>query len=210
MKSYISFIIALFFLTNSFGQINFKADSSTSESNWLTRISHSIDSTFRLDKTYDFEFRLWTIPSLTKDANVFILTQKNNNWTGRFIEYNGYQLQKLSERKVNQVKIDSLWRKLIANQVLTLPTQTSIENKMRKYIADTLYSFEEKGIYSVPEFSDCTGYRFELLTQDKKRTYTYFCPTEYLTKFPNVEEFYRAFSIIVLVRKYIGLNLKVE
>ena len=135
MKSVIIFLISFFVILNSFGQTDFKADSKVDKHYF--RLSHLIDSTFHLDKAYDFEFRLWTKPSLISYANVFILTRKNKTWTARFFEYFGNRTSKILERKVNQSGLDSLWKRLVANQVLTLPTQDSLRAKAKIFVADT-------------------------------------------------------------------------
>jgi len=207
MKSITIFFISFLFIFNSSGQTDFKADSIANTN--ASEISHLIDSTFRLDKNYDFEFRLWTKPSLVSYANVFILTQKNKIWTARFFEYYGNRTSKISERKVNQSGLDSLWKRLVANQVLTLPTQDSLKAKMRMFVADTSQEFDEGDTYKQVSIMDGTAYYFELATKGKNRSYYYHCPKGYLKYYSNVEELYRAFMIIVLVRKYLGLNLVV-
>ena len=205
MKSTIIFTISFFFVFNSFGQIDFKADSIPNQN--FSRLSYIIDSTFKLDKTFDFEFRLWTNPSLVSNTNVFILRLKDKIWTARFFEYNGNKASKLSETKVNQTKLDSLWKSLVANQVLTLPTQDSLKHKMKMFVADTSQTYDEGDVYRQVIITDGIAYHFELTTQEKIRSYDYHCPQGYLKYYPNVEELYRAFVVIALVRKYLGLNL---
>lgn len=207
MKSIIIFFISFLFIFNSPGQTDFKADSIVNTND--SQILHLIDSTFKLDKAYDFEFRLWTKPSLVSYANVFILTQKNKIWTARFFECYGNKASKVSEKKVNQSGLDSLWKRLVANQVLTLPTQDSLKARMRMFLADTSQEFDEGDTYRQVSIMDGTVYHFELATKEKNRSYYYHCPKGYLKYYPNVEELYRAFMIIVLVRKYLGLDLVV-
>jgi len=208
MKRLISIIILLFFISDLFGQIDFKGDSSTNNKT-ISTLYYLIDSTFKLDKTFDFEFRLCTTPSLVSYSNVFILTETNGIWKARFFEYYGNHKIKISEIKVDQTELKGLWTKLYANQVLTLPTQDSIKNRMKTFVADTAYSFEEGDTYENILITDGTVYHFDLFTQHKMRAYEYHCPKGYLKHYPNMEELYRAFNIILLIRKYLGLNLEI-
>jgi len=207
MKSIIIFFTSFFSILNSFGQTDFKGDLKVDKQ--YSELSHLIDSTFKLDKTYDFQFRLWTNPSLVSYTNVFILTQKNKTWTARFFEYNGNRTSKVLERKVDQSGLDNLWQRLVAEQVLILPTQDSLKRKMKIFIADTSQPFDEGDSYKKVIITDGVEYHFELRTPEKSRSYSYHCPQGYLRHYPNVEELYRAFMIIVFVRKYLGLNLAV-
>jgi hypothetical protein len=207
MKSIFSFTLLFFLFSKSFGQIDFKGDSVSTDN--FSRLSFLIDSAYKLDKTYDFEFRLWTNPSLVTYTNVFILSQKNKIWTARFFEYNGNQKQKLSEKTVDQSKLDSLWARLTVNQVLTLPSQDSLKNKMKIFVADTSYVLDEEDTYKRLMMTDGAMYYFELATQNKRRSYSYHCPQGYSKLYPNIEELYRAYAIIILVRKYLGLKLTV-
>lgn len=207
MKSVFIFFISLFSISNLLGQTDFKADPIAG--NHYSELSRLIDSTFKLNKTYDFQFRLWTAPSLVSYANVFILTQKDKIWTARFFEYYGKKTPNVLERNVNQSGLDSLWQKLVAKQVLTLPTQDSLKRKMKIFIADTSKSFDEGDSYKKVIITDGVEYHFELRTPEKSRSYSYHCPRGYLKHYPNIEELYRAFMIIILVRKYLGLNLLV-
>lgn len=207
MKSIFIFFISSFSILNLFGQTNFKADPIADDH--YSEFSRLIDSTFKLDKNYDFQFRLWTNPSLVSYSNVFILTQKDKIWTARFFEYYGNRTPNVLERKVDQSGLDSLWQRLVAEQVLTLTTQDSLKGKMKIFIADTSQSFDEGDSYKKVIITDGVEYHFELRTPEKSRSYSYHCPQGYLRHYPNVEELYRAFMIIVFVRKYLGLNLAV-
>jgi hypothetical protein len=207
MKSVIIFCISFFLAFHLFGQTDFKGDSIPNHN--FSRLSYLIDSAFKLDKTFDFEFRLSTNPSLISYANVFILRLKNKIWTARFFEYHGNRTNKLSETKINQTGLDNLWKNLVANQALTLPTQDSIKNKMRLFVADTSLALEDGNEYRNVIITDGVVYHFELSTRGKTRSYDYQCPQGYLKYCPNVEELYRAFVIIIMVRKYLGLNLTV-
>ena len=199
----------LLFSPTIFSQTDFQGDSLYSESIRVNRIDSVIGSSLSLDTDNDFEFRLWTLPSLTNYATLFVLVQRRGKWAARYFEYRGNDNINVTESNVDPGTLDSLWKRLVANQVLTLPTQDSIRNKMKIFIADTSYALDEDDTYKRVMITDGTIYRFELKDRNERRAYEYHCPMGYLQHYPNLEELYRAFSIIVLVRKYLGLPLKI-
>jgi hypothetical protein len=206
MKPILIITLSLFILSKSFGQIDFKGDSITTLKFPMLSL---IDSVYKLDKDYDFEFRLWTSPSLVKYANVFILSQKNKVWSARFFEFDVKQNQNISEKTVDQSKLNKLWTRLEENKVLTLPTQESVIKKLKIYVAEPSAALEGEDYVMQVGMSDGTMYYFELATQHKRRSYSYHSPKAYLKHYPNTEELYRAYVLIILVRKYLGLNLTV-
>jgi hypothetical protein len=207
MKTISSLILSFYFCTSSFGQIDFKADTSSNNTNNV--IYHLIDSTFKLDNSFDFQLRFWTFPSLEDYTSIFILSKKNNHWTARFFEFRKLVINKITEISVNQNKLDGLWEKLNKNQILTLPNQWDLRDKFVKFSSDTTEALYSEGNERRIAMTDGVQYIFELSTQIKKRSYSYHCPKSYLTHFANVEELYRAFVLIILIRKYLGLNLSV-
>ena len=209
MRRLVNLFILLLSSSTVLSQTEFKGDSIYSESIRVNRINQVIDSSFNLDANSDFEFRLWTLPSLSDYATLFVLMQRHGKWTARYFEYRGNGESVVKESNVDPGKLDSLWNRLVANQVLTLPTHDSIRNKMKIFIADTSYVLEEDDMYKRVMMTDGAIYRFELKDRNKRRAYEYHCPMGYLKHYPNLEELYRAFSIIVLVRKYLGLSLKI-
>ena len=148
----------------------------------------------------EFEFRLWTIPSLTQCSDVFILQLKSDGWSAKYFEFrNG----KFVRGKVEQKGLDSLWSKIRYNQVLKLPSQDSLRWLMRKYAADTAIVFDPEGEYMTSMMVDGIRYRFELSSKNKKRVYEYHCPAGHLQTYPNIEGLYRAYAILILLRKHL-------
>lgn len=167
--------------------------------------------TFRLDSLLEisfptrslkveFEFRLWTRPSLIDYSDVFIMQLASGVWSAKYFEY---QNGKFIQFKVEQKGLDSLWGKIQYNQVLALPNQESLRWLMRKYHADTTNVLDTDGEYSTSMMTDGTGYRFELFSKGKTRLYDYHCPASYLRSYPNIEALYRAYAILVLIRKHL-------
>ena len=113
-----------------------------------------------------------------------------------------------TERKVNQDAVNQLWELLVQNNVLTLPTQNSLENKFVKYVVDTadLQSGRHRKIVTV----DGILYGFELLTPNRRRYYSYGNPKVYLDNYGNVKELFNAVSIIMIIQKFLGHRLEVN
>jgi hypothetical protein len=167
--------------------------------------------TFRLDSLLEtcfptrspeaeFEFRLWTLPSLIDYSDVFIMQFASGVWSAKYFEYqNGNFIQ----FKVHQKGLDSLWSKIQYNQALVLPNQESLRWLMRKYHADSTNVLDTDGEYSTTLVTDGTSYRFELFSKGKTRIYDYHCPASYLRIYPNIEALYRVYAILVLVRKHL-------
>lgn len=148
----------------------------------------------------EFEFRLWTMPSLTSYSDVFILQLKAGLWAARYFEYrNG----KFVEEKVEQKGLDSLWAKIRLNQVLSLPSQDSLRRLMRKYSPDSAIVLNPDGEYMTSNMLDGIRYRFELFSKNDKRAYEYHCPAGHLERYPNIEELFRAYAILILIRKHL-------
>lgn len=172
---------------------------------------NSLDSEFKLQKNADIEFRLWTNPSLIFYRNCFILTKHDGIWTARFFEFTGGQKGKWTETKTKETNLDSIWRRLVKNQVMTLPTQDSLNSRMRIFSADsTLIYYDEDDVYKKVVVNDGAVYTFQIMTKNFDRTYQYHSPVSYLKHNPNIEELYRAYAIISIIRKYLGLALENE
>lgn len=197
--------ISILLFKCSFGQIDFVDDTALDDR--FLDLNQKIDSAFKLERSNDFEFRLWTQASMTSYKNLFILSKKGSLWKARFFESSVSRKREFREIVIRNNKLDSLWQRLEANQVLTLPTQDSLKFKMKIFIADTSYALDAEDTYKQVQIMDGISYNFQLFSGRKRRVYDYHCPQSYSRNYPNVEELYRAFAIIVLVRKYVGLNL---
>jgi hypothetical protein len=202
MKSYLVFAFAILFHAAAFCQLDFVPDSNTSDHDF--RLDSLLNKSARLDTSFDFEFRLWSRHALIDLSEVFVMSWKASKWHARYFQF---QKGKFIERPVNQGRLDSLWAEVTYHKVLILPDQNILRDHMRKYIADTSYVLNKDAEYSSAQVSDGISYRFELAGKSKKRTYEYHCPAAYLTLYPNIEELYRAYAIIILIRKYLDLPL---
>ena len=206
MRFFFFIISSLFFCSNALAQIDFKDDPESIINKYTDYVdlNNRADKNLYLDNDFDFEFRLWTDENWGYKS-LFLLRKKNNVWKANFIKYDG-QKDIWSKQKVKQKNLDGLWNYLLRNQILTLPTQDSVRYKMKLFEADTVMIFFEEDTYKKIQIVDGTGYRFELRTKEKKRAYEYHCPKSYLEHYPGVEELYRAYAIIILVRRQLGLS----
>lgn len=172
------------------------------------RYNHIIDSAFKLDKNYEFEFRLWKRHLEYNFDNVFILRLVNNKWIARYFDLNECygDIRKFKERKVDQTKVNQLWRLLEQHKVLSLPSQEALNEKLQSYSIDTVrFSSSISRTY----LTDGILYSFQLADPDKVRHYSYACPQTYLKNYGNVEELYHAVYIIILIEKFLGQKIGV-
>lgn len=206
-------ILFTLFAVNGYSQIGFD-DDPESFKDWYDsiynyeKINKQFDKEFKLTKDYDFEFRLWIDPSPMTNRLLFVMKKKADNWTAGFYKNVSGRMEEVA---VDQSDLDKLWGDLMRNKVLTVPTQKDVRDKMRVFSSDTLYAFGyndpfSNGPYYDPYILDGVFYRIELRTPDKKRSYTYHCPKGYLQECPNVEELFRAYAIVCLIYRRLGLN----
>ena len=200
---YIFFMLS--FYIPSYGQTKYDSINSSECVNKY----NIIDTQFPLQKNNDIEFRLWTNSDLIGYSNLFVMVQKNGKWSARFFEYSIKKGWK--ENPTKQDKLDSLWKRLVNNKVLSLPDQMTLWDRMKTYKADSSFiEFGDDGVYNRMMVEDGVIYIFQVFTKDSQRTYSYDNPVTYLKVNTNIEELYRAYALISLVRKYLGLSLAGE
>ncbi len=164
-----------------------------------------------LDTKYncEFEFRFYTIPSLIINGeSVFVMRLKASKWEACF-----FQKDRKGRWFANDLRVDGvaeLWKNLEKHKALTLPDDSEIERFKKGFSTDTLMVFSKDAwdSYKVSKIMDGVGYQFELKQGAyKKRVYSYHCPKAYLKIYPNIEELYNAYSIILHIQKFLGLSL---
>ncbi|MDH6307634.1 hypothetical protein M2451_000083 [Dysgonomonas sp. PFB1-18] len=209
MKRFFTISLLLLFVYQAYSQIDFRNDPASvndKHTNYQD-MNRRADQKLGLTNDFDFELRLWTNEGLANFYSLFILRLKNDVWSARYIEYDG--ISKTWEASgVDQQGLDRLWYALERQKVLTLPTQDSIRDKMKIYAADTTAVFySQADVYKTATITDGIGYRYELKNKTKQRVYNYHSPKGYLEPFPNVEEFYRAYAIVALIRRQLGQRI---
>ena len=216
----LSIILCLFLFSASlFGQFDFRRDPylskkidfvpDTVQKFTNVRKPFFVDSIFKLEKDYDFQFRFWNSGIFTPSTSVFILTQRNKKWSARYFAPNrDWQKdgKQIIEIAVDQSKLDQLWELLVMNDVLALTTQQEIKTPMVKFEIDTSNLVNASGRRL--SINDGVLYEFELMKPSSSRHYSYHCPQTYLKYYTHIIEFYNASVIILLINKYLGLNEK--
>lgn len=142
--------------------------------------------------------------------DVFILTLKSNKWVARYFDLKDSNRsgRKLTERPVDQSKVEQLWELLVQNNVLTLPDQKALRERMVTYVVDTNnLAYGNPGSLTM---TDGIMYSFELRTPAKRRFYSYGNPYACLKRYGNIQELYNVVIIIMLIEKFLGQPLVVS
>jgi len=176
--------------------IAFNAEESVPKTN--EKYNKVIDSTFKINKDYTFELRLWSRYLQNNFDNVYILTLKDKKWNARYFHQG---TGKFTEDQLDQSNVNKLWGLMLDHHVLTLPRYEVIRPKLVKYELDTI-NFQ--GNIKMMGMTDGVFYSFELQTPTSKKTYEYGNPSVYFREFPNVEELYNVVSLIAMTRKLLG------
>ena len=217
MKKALLIISVFIICKNTIGQFNFRSTDKFSkkvdfvpdsilQNKHLPKNSY-VDSLFEIQKNFSFQFRYWKQSATTPSTTVFILTLQDKKWTAKCHLPNlNWQTDNKYFREINvdETKLDQLWELLVSNNILTLPTQELLKNKLVKYAIDTTNL--GSGQIQRLNVTDGTLYSFQLVNSDGTKTFSYGCPQFYLKHFGNVEELYNVSTIILLLKKYLGLN----
>lgn len=170
----------------------------------------ALDSQYQLGKDGSFEFRLKQFHLHHNLDNVFVMSLKQGKWVARYFDRNNgiHDGLVFTERAVDQAPVNQLWKLLVDKRVLTLPSQGKIANRLVGYKVDTANL--PYGYTTHLEVIDGVEYEFSLHAPTGHRHYSYYSPQAYLNKFSNVEELFDAVMLIALVKKFLGLPLKVN
>lgn len=196
---------------------NFKADTAgatgflfagdSSKPVFNVEYNRILDSAYSLNNEYEFQFRLWKRHLSSSFDDVFVLTLKDKKWTARYfnLRISGKNTSQFSERPVKQLYVNQLWEMLLKNNLLSLPDQSVLEDKMVSYEIDTA-NLQYPTIKSL-DVMDGTLYCFELLSPDGKRYYSHGNPLRYLKEYSNIRELYNAALIVMLIEKFLEQSL---
>ena len=166
------------------------------------------DSTYNLDKDYDFEFRLWQDGLSNNSQRVFIMTLKKNKWSAKYFHFNPNWKERgkdLIEVKVDSARLNQLWYLMNIHKVLSLPNSNELRSRMVEYVIDTVnfeYGYERR-----LDITDGIGYNFELLKPNKRRSYFYSNPETLFKRYPFIEELSDANVLIYMIKRYLGIPL---
>ena len=197
LKSFIISLISLAATTHSYGQFTFKGDST--DMRIQSGAMEEIDKKFRLIKDNEFELRLFIFPKWSdnkKGLSIFILSFKNGEWKARLFK-NAWSPGLSQEIPLKSVGLDSLWKELYKNKVLTIPLAQNLVDKKGEILIDQLQGDNNSVLYS-----------FELLTKDAYRNYAYKCPLEFSRKYDYIPTFKNVSNIVQLILRFCNIENK--
>lgn len=158
-----------------------------------SRAMEEIDKKFNLQKDNEFELRLFIFPKWSDNKeglSIFIISFKSGEWKARLFK-NARSPEQSQEFPLKTDGLDSLWKELEKNNVLTIPlAQTIVDNK-GEILIDQLQADNNSIIYS-----------FELLTKDAYRSYAYKCPLEFSRKYDYISTFKNVSNIVQLILQF--------
>jgi hypothetical protein len=145
------------------------------------------------------DIRLYRLHSLSNTKTLLRLFMIDTTWNA--VEYDEWNNPvKIKKYKLKaKPNFDSLFSLLLSYNVLTLPNQTDLKNKMRKVVGvdDKGYAIEKK-IY----VTDGEGYTIEIKIGDKFRVYQFDNPESYSKFYDDVSELKDYLNIVRAFDKY--------
>lgn len=197
----------LFFLLLLLGHISFgqttirgitsiKADVFTSDS-----VNKSPNTAFndrikllQIDQsTANVDIRLYRLHSLSNTKTLRRLFLFDTIWNAvEYVEWN--KPVKIKKYKLKaKSNFDSLFSQLLSYNILTLPNQTDLKNKMRKVVGVDEEGYE---IIKVLRFTDGESYTLEIKIGSNFRVYHFSNPDSYSKAYENVSELKDYLSIV--------------
>lgn len=113
------------------------------------------------------------------------------------------KIAKATKTELKSKNWDSLWTKLENLDILILPTQDSIKDKLRKEVTTK----RGKG-YEVMVVTDGSSYNLNLKKDDKFITYSFHEPWAYSQKYPDVDEVRKYSEIIGTLEKEFQIKFR--
>jgi len=167
---------------------NVISDTTTFRSNdYLTSLTSILKSENRI------EIRFITSPSF-ENTNYTVLTF-NKKWSAKYYYYKP-GTKNLFSKDINAIiDIDTIFSRLVSNNIFSLPNQNSLKTGKYKYNPET-----NEFIDSRMEMADGTCYYIEFKVGDFYRRYSYCNPNHYADFYPQVYEL-RNFANIVEIFK---------
>ncbi len=191
LKTFIIVFISLTTSTLSFGQFFFMSDST--DMRIQSGAMEGIDKKFSLQKDNEFELRLFIFPKGSDNKvglSIFIIFFNSGEWKARLFK-NAWLPEQSLEIPLKSDGLDSLWKELDKNNVLTIPLAQNLVDKKGEILIDQLQADNNSIIYS-----------FELLTKNAYRSYTYRCPLEFSRKYDYIITFKNVSNIVQLILQF--------
>jgi len=178
------------------------------EDHWLEEQLGLVNLTKSSD---EIDLRIFLDRGITNGGHVVHLIKSNGAWTGVKYDYllkmkKGTVINKITKTTKTELKSknwDSLWNKLENFDILTLPTQDSIKDKLRKEVTTN----RGKG-YEVMVVTDGSSYILKLKKDDRFIGYSFHEPWTYSQKYPSVDEVRKYSEIIGTLEKEFQIKFR--
>ncbi|MBT1705152.1 hypothetical protein [Chryseosolibacter indicus] len=178
------------------------------EDNWLEKQLGLATLTKSSD---EIDLRIFLDRGITNGGHVVHLVKNNGGWTGVKYDYllkmkKGTVINKIIKTTKTELKSkdwDSLWTKLENLDILILPTQDSIKDKLRKEVTTK----RGKG-YEVMVVTDGSNYNLNLKKDDKFIRYSFHEPWTYSQKYSDVDEVRKYSEIIGTLEKEFQIKFR--
>ncbi|WP_077922460.1 hypothetical protein [Spirosoma sp. 209] len=163
-------------------------------------------------KPAEYQVRIWINESLTYgDADELYVIDKKE--TGLFLSHYALQWRqntiKKARRLVHKQVADTLvWQQLLADDLLTLPDQSLLKDNINpkpnprdttvrvSVHSDSGVTIRAKKTEPRAIMSDGVNYRFDIVSANTRRSYTYHCPVGYAGVKPRVVELQKVVSLL--------------
>lgn len=196
MKELITTIIFILSVSTIYGQTkdktifvgNIISDTSTFKNN-----DYRTGLTSILKSNYKIEIRFITSPSFNY-TNYTILTY-DKKWSAKYYYYTPDTIALLSKDIKSKTTIDTLFSRLVLNNIFSLPDQDSLITQKYEYIPET-----DEFIGSRMVVCDGICYYVEFKVGNNYRRYRYCNPDSYADFYPQVYEL-RSFANILEIFK---------
>jgi hypothetical protein len=156
----------------------------------------------QIDKsTARVDIRLYRHHSLSNTKKLRRLFMVDTTWNA--VEYNEWNKPvKIKKYKLRaKASLDSLFLRLLSYNILTLPSQSELKNKMRKDVQVTADGdTTERKIHIM----DGEGYTVEIKIEDKFRVYQFDNPESYSRFYDNVSELKDYLNIVQTFDKFLN------
>lgn len=178
------------------------------KNNWIEK-QISIADLKTSDK--DVDLRIFLDRGITNGGHVIQIISKNNGWTGTKYDYllkmkKGTVTDKITKVSKTDLKSndwDSLWTQLEKLDILTLPNQDDIKDKLRKEVTTK----RGKG-YEVLNVMDGSSYDLTIKKGQILSSYSFHSPWTYSQKYPDVEEVRKYSDIISTLEKEFKIKFR--
>jgi hypothetical protein len=144
----------------------------------------------------DVEIRLYKLTSLSNTNNLKIIKLKNDKWTALEYDESNKPVKIKKHQLLAQNDFHGLFIKLLSENIIRLPRQSELKDKMRKFVTENGRQGEQKILVS-----DGYHYTVELKIGEGFRTYDFSNPDTYASFYDNVEELKNYVAITELFEK---------